>query len=81
MHIPRDPPQSMRKRSKAGRRERSPSRDAVQRPSHYKTSTPEPTDEAEEEEERHYTGPLATADYLRMKEELDKLRKVRIVFR
>ena len=48
----------------------------MQRPSHYKTSTPEPTDEAEEEEERHYTGPLATADYLRMKEELDKLRKV-----
>ena len=76
MRIPRDASQPSRKRAKGGRRERSPSGDAMQRLMH-KMSTPEPADEAEEEEERHYTGPLAAADYVRMKEELEKLKKVR----
>ncbi|EJF64053.1 hypothetical protein DICSQDRAFT_133756, partial [Dichomitus squalens LYAD-421 SS1] len=53
------------------RKERSRSRDATHRYSR-KTVTPEPT---EDDNEPTYTGPLAQAEYTRMKQEMENLRK------
>ncbi len=55
------------------RKDRSRSRETAHRHSR-KTGTPEPL---EDEEEHAYTGPLAHAEFTRMKLEMENLRKVR----
>lgn len=55
------------------RKDRSRSRETTHRHSR-KTATPEPM---EDEEDHAYTGPLAHAEYTRMKQEMENLRKVR----
>ena len=57
------------------RKERSRSRDGTHRLSR-KTVTPEPV---EDDDEPMYTGPLAQAEYTRMKQEMESLRKVRSI--
>lgn len=59
--------------ARSKRKERSRSRDAALRRTR-KTATP---DISGDEEEPTYTGPLAHADYQRMKQEVENLRKVR----
>lgn len=60
---------------RAKRKDRSRSLDAALRHSR-KATTPEPVEELEEP---MYTGPLAQADYHRMKQEVENLRKVRAI--
>ncbi len=62
--------------ARSKRKERSRSRDAALRRSR-KTATP---DISGDEEEPVYTGPLAHADYQRMKQEVENLRKVRFIW-
>lgn len=66
------PPNAQSSRSK--RKERSRSREASHRHCR-KTATPEP-----DEDEGMYTGPLAHAEYTRMKQEMEGLRKVRHLY-
>lgn len=73
LHVIAEAAQQLRRRGRSRRRERSQSRDTAHRLS-LKIATPEPSEV--EGEERQYTGPFAVADYARVKEELDKAKKV-----
>ena len=64
-------PQAPAQSARTKRKERSRSRDAQRHA--RKTATPEPM---EDEEEPVYTGPLAQAEYVRMRQEVELLRKV-----
>ncbi|KAI0642445.1 hypothetical protein C8Q79DRAFT_985905 [Trametes meyenii] len=70
-NIVHDIPRALGPQAKSKRKERSRSRETPSRHSR-KTATPELIEEGEEP---MYTGPLAQADYHRMKLELDNLRK------
>ena len=64
--------------ARSKRKERSRSRDAPHRNSR-KAATP--NESTEDEDDPMYTGPLAQAEYTRMKQEVENMRKVRLLLR
>ncbi|KAL6307215.1 hypothetical protein BKA93DRAFT_727629 [Sparassis latifolia] len=64
--------------SRGKRRERSRSHETSQRPSRQ-TASPEPMDDDSEPQHTTYCGPLAMADFHRMRHELEALRKEKAV--
>lgn len=76
VHVTQDT-QSGWRYGKNKKKDRSQSREAPQRLSR-KVTTPEPLEE-EQGSEKHYSGAFAAADFARMREELDTIKKVRFV--
>ena len=68
---------SIAQNARSKRKERSRSRDAPHRNSR-KAATP--NESTEDEDDPMYTGPLAQAEYTRMKQEVESMRKVCAVY-
>lgn len=68
--------QYRRRYGKAKKKERSVSREAGSSVTHTRKATSPEPEGMDVVEERHYSGPLAAADYVRMRDEIDALKKV-----